>query len=412
MDSGTLPLVAGGGLADTVRVMSYHLCLRRPRKPRSPRSRAALAPLRALVLPLLGLLSAGALAASADERNLLAFSDPKALWGSGVEAVIEEAYRECFRTYILGGRVMTLRMPFGQNNERSELAETELQIEGGGKANPAELWAQIDAVLATRDFADYAAALSEGKEKVLAFDLVARNWSASRDLFRVARMKAGAYPGLPHKPYVLVSGEGLEARDVYNYLYSVGRIGMDCSGFVWHVLSTVAKRGGVDLGKSLRKSLRAPRAADASLYVGTWFFDPRNKELVEVKDEIRNLKPGDVLLFRDDKGAPVHSAVIQSVDLAAGLVRYLQSTDEAPEAERGVHESFIRFDPAKPETRLKDPALEWSQLRLSPFAGEKPSEFRDDGMRYRAFPEVGGGTVVRVKALAKALERLGRGVRP
>lgn len=340
------------------------------------------------------------------EESLVAFSKVEALWGRGVEAAIETAYRECFRTFIIGGKVLTLRIPFGQNNERSELASGELEVSGGGKADAGLLWTEIEALLGSADFAAYAAALAEDREKAIAFDLEARTWSTSRDLFLLARLKAGAYPGLPHKPVVFQAGGGIDEAAVYDYLYSVGRLGLDCSGFVWQGLKTIAKQGGLDLEKALRKQAGAPSVSSAPLYVGTWFFHPSNRYLQEVKDEIRNLRPGDVIIFRDDKGAPVHSALIQSVDLEAGRIRYLQSTDEAPRSQRGVHESFIVFDPARPETSLKDPSLSWTQLRLPAFAGEPPSPFRDDGERYRAFPEQGGGAVVRLKALKPAIDRL------
>jgi hypothetical protein len=334
------------------------------------------------------------------------FADPAELWGTGVESVIERAYRDCFRTYILGGRVLTLRMPFAQNNEREELADTDLAIEGGGKADPLLLWDQIDHLLESEDFRAYMAALSDGREKVIIFDLSSRSWSLSRDLFDIARMKAGAYRGLPHRPYVYTSGRGIEATDIYNYLYCIGRLGMDCSGFVWHILSATAKAGGLDLGRTLSRALRVPRGADPALYAGTSFFDSRSTELIQVKDELRNLLPGDVILFRDDKGRAVHSAVIQSVDFTNGTIRYLQSTDEAPLAERGVHDSYIHFDPARPELSLKDPSLQWTQKRFPPFPGERASPFSEDGERYRAYPEFGAGKVVRLKALAAPIKRI------
>lgn len=328
-----------------------------------------------------------------------------------VEAAIEDAYRRCFRTFIVGGRVLTLRMPFGQNNERSELAEVDLEVLGGGKADPESLWERIEALIATEDFAAYAAALGDGREKAVAFDLAARSWTTTRDIFDVARLKAGSYPGLPHKPYVLSAGKGVDAAALYDYVYCVGRMGMDCSGFVWHVLSTVAARGRVDLARTLRRSLRAPNPGSSSLYFGTWFFDARNKEVQVVADRVDAVRPLDVLIFRDESGDAVHSAVVQSVDLEAGRIRYLQSTDEAPPAERGVHESFILFDPSKPGTSLKDPSLAWTQVRRPPFTGERKSDFPDDGARYRAFPEAGGGAVMRVKALAAPAARLRKAAR-
>jgi hypothetical protein len=345
-----------------------------------------------------------------DEEFLSAYSQASADWGNGVEAIIEEAFRKCFRTYIVSGRVITLHLPFAENNERSELAGSRLSVEGGGKGDPLALWDQIDTIIASPDFARYVAELSDGREKVITFDLAARAWSSSRDWYAIAQMKSGSYPGLPHKPTVLAGGRGIAAPDIYNYLYGVGRLGMDCSGFVWSVLTAVAKTGGLDLDKALRRYLGAPSAARASLYIGTWFFDPRNRNLLTVKDEIRNLRPCDVLVFRGDGGLTTHSAVIQSIDMKAGTIRYLQSTDNAEKDDRGVHESLITFDPSRPQTSLKDPSLVWHQRRTAAFTGEEAGiEFWDDGERYRAYPEHGGGAVVRLKALQKLMGRLSTG---
>jgi hypothetical protein len=127
-----------------------------------------------------------------------------------------------------------------------------------------------------------------------------------------------------------------------------------------------------------------------------------------LKDEIRNLRPADILLFRSADGAMSHSAIIQSIDFSKGVIRYLQCTDEAPLQERGVHESFIYFDPAKPQLTLSNPELRWTQKRYAPFPGEKDSPFSDDGERYRAFPEKGGGRVVRLRALEQAIAKLNK----
>lgn len=341
-----------------------------------------------------------------DAKTLKTFSDPVEVWGPGVESVIESAFRECFKTYIIDGKVMTLRMPFAQNNERSELADAELPITGGGKSDPSLLWTEIESILASSDFHSYTTMLNDGREKVIIFDLPSRTWRVSFDIFDIARMKAGAYRGLPHRPYVLHAGNGVGNPDIYNYLYCIGRLGMDCSGFVWHVLSYTAERGGVDLGKELRKILRVPRGAEASLYVGARFFDSKSSALEAVNDSIKNLRPADIILFRGEDGTAVHSAVIQSIDFKTGRIRYLQSTDEAPQEERGVHESFIYFDPAHPEKSLKDSTVVWTQKRFSPFPGEKASAFSDDGFRYRAYGALGGGRIVRLRAMAKPIERI------
>jgi hypothetical protein len=344
--------------------------------------------------------------ADAAANPLAAFSDPARIWGAGVEAVIEAAYRRSFKTYIIGGKVMNLRMPFAENRERIALSDREWEIEGRGKADPLSLWAEISGLLASADFARYTAVLGDGQEKVVILDIPTRSWSVSRDLFDIARMKAGAYRGLPHRPYVLVSGRGIAESDVYNYLSCVGRLGIDCSGFVWNILSHVAGAGGTDLGRALRRAAKAPRNGNLSHYAGTQFFNSRTREILAVKDEVRNIRPADILLFRGEDGEAVHSAIVQSVNITRGVIRYLQSTDEAPLNERGAHESFIHFDPAHSETRLSDPALIWTQKRASPFPGELAPPFADDGERYRAYPESGGGRVVRLRAIAEAVKTL------
>ena len=342
---------------------------------------------------------------STDTDFLSAFSQASADWGNGIEALIEQAYRACFRTYIVAGKVITLHLPFSENNERSELAGRALAVPWGGKGNPLGIWDQIDALIQTADFAAYTEAVSDGREKLILFDLKTRTWTTTRDWYAVDQMKSGVYPGLPHRPAVLTKARGITAPDIYNYLYSVGRLGVDCSGFVWYVLTTVANAGGLDLNRAMARYLGAARPSQAAWYVGTWFFDPRNRNLEVVKDEVRNLRPLDVIVFRGEDGLTAHSAVIQSVDLAGGTIRYLQSTDVADQDDRGVHESSITFDPARPSASLKDPSLVWHQRRSAPFPGEAGVDFWDDGQRYRAFPRFGGGFVVRVKMMKTLVER-------
>jgi hypothetical protein len=344
--------------------------------------------------------------ASEETGSLTSFSDPGRIWGNGVERVIEEAYRQCFKTRILGGKVMNLRMPFAQNNERDTLIEEGIEFLAGGKGDPQFLWPVIETILDSADFKTYVETLSDNKEKVIIFDIPGRSWSYTRDLFDIARMKAGSYRGFPHKPYVLTSGRGIEDQDVYNYFYCVGLAGMDCSGFVWHVLSYTARQGGLDLGKTLSPVLGVRRGADPARYAGTVFFNSNSSRIENVNDSIRNLRPADIVLFRASDGTMAHSAIIQSIDFSRGRIRYLQCTDEAPPAERGVHESYIYFDPAKPSVSLRDTSLNWTQKRYAPFPGEKSSPFSDDGERYRAFPELGGGRVVRIKAMEQAIKRI------
>jgi hypothetical protein len=345
----------------------------------------------------------------AETASLAAFADPARIWGPGPEGIIEEAFRLCFRTRILDGKVMTIRMPFAQNDERDKLTDQGWEFLEGGKGDPEFLWRAIDAVLGSDDFQAYTRTLGDGREQVIIFDIPGQSWASSRDLFDIARMKAGAYRGLPHRPFVLVNGRGIEETDVYNYLYCVGLAGMDCSGFVWHVLSHLARAGGLDLGRSLSRTLGVRDGKAPSRYAGTAFYNSKSSQIIPVDDKIALLRPGDILLFRGYDGEMSHSAVIQSVDLRNGVIRYLQCTDEAPLAERGVHESFIYFDPREPQISLGDPSLNWTQKRYAPFPGEKVSPFSDDGGRYRAFPELGGGRVVRLRPLVPVLEKLGGG---
>jgi len=339
----------------------------------------------------------------AQEDALVRFSDPSTIWGKGIESVIEEAYRQCFKTRIIGDRIINIRMPFAENHERDLLSDSTWEFYGGGKGNPEMLWPVIEQIIDSSDFKNYISALSSGKERVFIFDIAAQNWSYSVDLFDLARLKAGSYRGLPHKPYVLTSGRGVLESDIYNYLYCVGLVGMDCSGFVWHVLSYVAKRGNLDLGAVLIKVLGLPRRADPAWYAGTSFYNSKNSQIIAVEDSINSLRPADIILFPGKDGGVVHSAVIQSINYKTGTLRYLQCTDEAPLSERGVHESFIHFNPAAPSISLSDPSLIWTQKRYAPFPGEKDSPFSDDGERYRAYQ---GGRVVRLRALEPVIEKI------
>ena len=303
---------------------------------------------------------------------------------------------------------MNLRMPFAQENERDVLTDEEWGFVESGKGHPVYLWERINELLESEDFADYVEVLSDGREKVIIFDLPAKTWTVSRSLFDIARMRTGSYQGLPHRPFVLVNGRGLTESDVYNYLYSVGLVGIDCSAFVWHVQSYIAASGGVDLNQIFARSFGLRDSRQTIRFTGTSFFNSSNSQIISVRDEIRNLRPGDIMLFRSERGGMSHSAVIQSIDFTQGVIRYLQCTDEAPLAERGVHDSYIYFDPANTRITLSHPSLNWSKRRYPPFPGETASPFSDDGERYRAFPENGGGRVVRLRPVSEVIERMAR----
>jgi hypothetical protein len=352
--------------------------------------------------PLLLILAAPVVPLMAAETDpLAAFADPASIWNNGIEQAVEEAYRSCFRTRIIGERIMNIRMPFAENHERDMLSDTGWEFIEGGKGNPQTLWPVIEEILDSEEFARYAQTISDGREQVLIFDIPSQGWRSSRDLYDISRMKIDFYTGLPHRPYVYSTGKGIEETDVYNYLYCVGLAGMDCSAFVWYVLSHVADKGGRDLSSVVGPSLGAKRGENPAWYAGTSFFNSKTSHIVPVDDKISKLHPADIILFRGPNGVMAHSAIIQSVDYGRGIIRYLQSTDEAPQNERGIHESFIYFDPATPDVSLSDPGLNWTQQRQAPFPGEQASPFSDDGKRYRAFSEYGGGRVVRLKLIGE-----------
>jgi len=354
---------------------------------------------------ILTLLFAVTQVCGAQTDSLVSFSDPSRIWGNGIERVIEEAFRQCFKTRIIDGRIVNIRLPFAENHERDILLDSGWDFFEGGKGGPDILWPVIEEILDSESFKEYISALSSGRERVYIFDILKQSWSFSDDLFDIARMKAGSYRGLPHRPYVLTSGNGARDNDVYNYLYCIGHVGIDCSGFVWHMLSYIGRQGGIDLGRVVSSALGVPRGGDPARYAGTSFFNSKSPEITAVNDEIRNLRPADILLFRDSDGAIAHSAIIQSVDFNKGVIRYLQCTDEAPLSERGVHDSYIYFDPARADVSLSSPALQWTQKRFAPFPGEKDSPFSDDGERYRAY---NGGRVVRLRALVPVIEKINR----
>jgi hypothetical protein len=161
----------------------------------------------------------------------------------------------------------------------------------------------------------------------------------------------------------------------------------------------------MDLGRTLGFTPRITGEGETVYSVGTWFFNGGHGEFRGVIDEVERLRPADILLFRGADGQMAHSAIIQSIDFSAGSIRYLQCTDEAPPEERGVHDSFIHFDPRRRKARLGDPSLIWTQSRYPPFAGERSSPFSDDGQRWRAF---GGGRVVRLRTLEGIISRINR----
>lgn len=320
-----------------------------------------------------------------------------------VEQLIEQATHGYFRQYQLAGRTLALRMPFGLNGEREGGRGWTQLFHLGGKGTPAELWPHIDEVLLSTAFRKYAAALLAEGDKVVVFDLRRKSYEVSQEPALLEALASGPYPGSPTRVYVRRSGGEITEADLYNYLYAVAAVGVDCSGLTHQLHCAVAGAYGVDLDALLAAKWKVkPRVVRTR--IGLWFYDPASGYTDQVDDRIDNLRPGDVLLFRGRDGAFKHSAVIQSIDLQHGLLRYVQSTDWAPEEERGVHLSVARFDPARPGVGLGHYSVRWLQQVRPPFRGElEPADWLNDGDRYRWYPQAGGSQVVRLRHLAAAL---------
>jgi hypothetical protein len=317
-----------------------------------------------------------------------------------VEELLEKAFLKYFREYTITGRRMTLRMPFALNDEREGGPGYKQVFYREGKGTPEELWPFIDKVLASRQFRRYAGDITSPGEKAVVFNLARRSYGVSRNRQLIEALGIDSYPGTPTRIFVRRSEAVLTEADLYNYLYAVATVGVDCSGFSYHVQEEVAQAYGVDLNRLLAKDLRtSPREVRAK--VGLRFFDPASGHTEVVGDRIVNLRPGDLILFRGSDGNLKHSAVIQSVDLEEGIIRYTQSTDWAPEEERGVHLSLIRFDPKHAGESLRHYSVRWLQQVRPPFAGEEePQDWQTDADRYLWYTAAGGSLVVRPRYLS------------
>jgi hypothetical protein len=329
-----------------------------------------------------------------------------------MEGEIEAVFREYFKDYSIAGRSITVRMPFGLNGEREGSRGFTQSFYQAGKGTPEELWSYVDSVFASAQFAAYLEELNSKDPKVLLFDLERHSCEASREPELIATLGGGtdagsyAYPGTATRLFVYRPSPGVMAADLYNYLYAVAAVGVDCSGLVHHVHRTIAQARGVDLDRELARLWRI-RPSQVRYRIGLWFYDPEAGFTEPIPDRIEDLRPGDLLLFEGSDGSFKHSAVIQSIDFEKGAVRYVQSTDWAPQSERGVHESIIRFDPARPDVDLHHYSVRWLQQVRPPFEGEtEPRDWVDDGDRYLWYLDAGGSRAVRLKSLAALLSGL------
>ena len=320
-----------------------------------------------------------------------------------IEGLIQAAFQEYFKEYTFGGRRLAVRIPFALNGEREGARGYVQDFYFDGKGTPDKLWPYIDSVLASKAFKKYAAQVGRPGEKVIVFTLRRRSYQVSTSQPQLEALKQDSYPGTPTRIFVLRNGDSVSEADIYNYLYAVAAVGVDCSGFAYHILESVARAYGLELDAALAQSLRTDPRSVRKL-AGLAFFDPARGFTERVPDRIEELRPADLLLFRGSDGTFKHSAVIQSVDFQEGTIRYVQSTDWASEEERGVHLSTIHFDPARPGESLAHYSVRWLQQVRPPFAGEnEPRNWQTDRDRYLWYTEAGGSTVARLRILAADL---------
>jgi hypothetical protein len=317
-----------------------------------------------------------------------------------VEQLIETTFRRYFRSYRIAGKSLTLRLPFGLNYEREGGPGYSQVFHMDGKGTPEQLWPYIDSVLATQEFAEYVNALISPGDKVIIFDLERQSYSLSRDQVLIESLKAGSYLGTPTRILERRSDAELAEADVYNYLYAVASAGVDCSGFSFYIHDSIAQNYGMEISRMLSERWRMSQSQVKSR-VGLWFYDPASGYTDTIDDRIENLRPADIILFRGSDGRLKHSAVIQSIDLENGVIRYVQSTDWATKPERGVHQSVIRFDQSRPQVSLRHYSVIWMQRVRPPFDGElEPRDWLTDRDRYMWYPAAGGSLVVRLQFLA------------
>jgi hypothetical protein len=321
-----------------------------------------------------------------------------------VGKIIDAAFREYFRNYRIAGYSLALRMPFGLNHERRGGPGYSQTFYLDGKGTPPQLWPYIDSVIASAEFADYVDRITAPGKKAILFELERKSYSISRNPALIESLRKGVYPGTATRIFVHKSDAALSETDVYNYLYAIASVGVDCSGFSYYIHNSLSRNYGTELDDVLA-DLWQTSPGKVRGRVGLWFYDPASGYTDAIEDHIENLRPGDVILFRGSDGGLKHSAVVQSIDLEKGLVRYVQCTDWAVETERGVHRSVILFDPSRPEVSLRHYSVIWKQQVQPPFDGEtEPRDWLTDRDRYAWYPEAGGSLVVRLRYPAEAFE--------
>lgn len=316
------------------------------------------------------------------------------------ESTIEQAYKQCFREFEIAGKKVILRIPFALSKERFADQEPFLW----GKGNISQVWDLIQTELNSNYFLRYLEALRENKEKVIYFNLTTGRFALLSDKDLLKQMATlyslwqdfvdtgnrkniwrttSLYPGNDSQVYVYKPDQEIKINDIYNYLYCSAQVGIDCARFAYQCQQALF---GNELNIRLSK-IFGVTPENAHLFVGSFFYSLNSGLVERTSDRIENLRPGDIIQFRGQTGS--HNVIIQCVDIDRGFIRYLQCTDWALPEERGVHESFIVFNPNNPSLRLNDKSVIWQQRLCPTFPGEvKPLGWNTDGDRYRGTQSV------------------------
>lgn len=321
--------------------------------------------------------------------------------GAVIEEWIDEVYRNCIRSVTIGGREIEMAIPFGQNGERFE----EQFIYRGGKGEPLQIWNRIERLIESADFSRYRETIESPGPKLIIFDLEKRTWFAIRDSESVKKLWALPYPGTKKTVFHYIRASEFSLRDLYNYLYCIGSVGLDCSGLVYNIQKAIALNLGSDLDWVLAGKLnRDPSEIPGLIGLPLYYSRPDLWERID--DRILNLRPGDIFLFMGREGRFRHSAVIQSIDWVKGEICYIQCTDWALQHQRGVHKSYIYFNPDTPFIRISDQTVEWTQRIEPTFPGEPElAWWKTDGDRFRSYRDFGGSLIVRSLYIKNLIEK-------
>jgi len=344
---------------------------------------------------------------------------------------------------LFNGRRLPWQTPFAEVGERSS-SNWEQRVVWGGKGKGAKLHQLAQEVVGPKATFQFRQLVKQTERAVrqktpamIRFDLpTATCRFFSSPPFSSQTEFIQKYPGKEWQIYTWIDPswpleKTLWEQVVYPYLYCIGNrqiecsggsIGVDCSGFVCQTLIKIAEAWGENLPQRL-PIFRQPWR------VGTWLYNPynpRSRYTLPCSEKIKDLRPGEIILFKNSRRRISHSAIINEVlfniplkripllfpqvnldTLPTGLrgkvavVSYCQSTDWVDQ--RGVNQQIVVFpmSAVKQGATLKDPQGWWSARRSPAF----PGEYLDlvgptQGQRLQTY----GGVVVVLREIKEIVE--------